>query len=159
MFFDASLYQVGYHVCLFQVREELFQGFKRIMDTNKDDINEDYYSSAKIFSSTENPIHDKENPKMEETNMRKSFILKNKFRNLIRSGFYLPPIGSPNENDAVFGDSIGSRGSRLTELTVRKSKSNEFRESSITEMTAVKKKTNIASSNDSEQEDNQLNQA
>ena len=138
MLFDASLYQVGYHVCLFQVREELFQGFKRIIDTNKDDINEDYNSSAKIFS-TENPIHDKENPKMKENDMHNknsssSFILKNKFRNLIRSGFHLPPAGS--SNDAVLGESIGSRGSSLTEMTVRKSnlsKSKEFRESSITE--------------------------
>ena len=124
MFFDASLYQVGYHVCLFQVREELFQGFKRIMDINKDDINEDYNSSAKIVASTENPIHDKENPKMKETNIKyknssSSLILKNKFRNLIRSGFHLPPIGSSNENDAVLGDSIGPRGSSVTELTVR----------------------------------------
>ena len=123
MLFDASLYQVGYHVCLFQVREELFQGFKRIIDTNKDNINEDYNSSAKIFS-TENPIRDKENPKMKENDMHNknsssSFILKNKFRNLIRSGFHLPPTGS--SNDAVLGESIGSRGSSLTEMTVRKS--------------------------------------
>ena len=41
MFFDASLYQVGYHVYLFQIRDGVVEGFKRLTRANKAEMSVD----------------------------------------------------------------------------------------------------------------------